>query len=222
MLSTFLIACLLAALTVCIHAAGIALMLRHWTRLGAQPPISLLHYCMDAAGHDLVELILLHLTEISLWALFKQARSACPTPNSAFYFSGVVTTDRLRRSLVLAQAMATPRTARGPRRRPHVRLVHGLFLRPRKPHSSTAANESWGRIRHRREIIDRARIVLTGPGAEVQLLSCEAPRCAHDTTVPAPNRICDRIVDRVPGKNYLPELSAKNYLEDDAVPAPGD
>lgn len=102
MLSTFLIACLLAALTVCIHAAGIALMLRHWTRLGAQPPTRFFTIVLMLL-HMIWWLILLHLTEISLWALFYRWRGCLPNAESAFYFSGVTYTTIGYGDLVLAR-----------------------------------------------------------------------------------------------------------------------
>ena len=46
----------------------------------------------------------------------------------------------------------TPRAGRRPRRRPHVQLVHGLFLCRRQPHPSGATAEKSHRFRHRLKI----------------------------------------------------------------------
>ncbi len=102
MLSIFLTSCLLAALTVCIHAAGIAILLRRWIRLGAQPPTSF----WAIARMLLIMiwwLILLHLAEISLWAFFYRWRGCLPNAEAAFYFSGVTYTTIGYGDLVLAK-----------------------------------------------------------------------------------------------------------------------
>ncbi len=91
MLSIFLIACLLVALTVCLHAVGIALLLRSWARRHAQPPTSLFAIVITLL-HIIWWLILLHLAEISLWALFYRWRGCLPSAEAAFYFSGVTYT----------------------------------------------------------------------------------------------------------------------------------
>jgi hypothetical protein len=99
MLSIFLTSCLLAALTVCIHATGIAIMLRHWMR----PPPTALFTITLMLLHIIWWLILLHLTEISLWALFYLWRGCLPNAEAAFYFSGVTYTTVGYGDVVLAK-----------------------------------------------------------------------------------------------------------------------
>jgi hypothetical protein len=102
MLSIFLIACLLAALTVFLHAGGIALLLRSWLRRRAQPPSS--RFAIVKTLLRMVWwLILLHLAEITIWALFYQWRRCLPNLEAAFYFSGVTYTTIGYGDLVLAK-----------------------------------------------------------------------------------------------------------------------
>lgn len=102
MLSIVLTSCLLAALTVCIHAAGLAVLLRRWTRLSAHPPTSFFTITLMLL-HTIWWLILLHLTEISVWALFYWWRGCMPNAEAAFYFSGVTYTTIGYGDLVLAK-----------------------------------------------------------------------------------------------------------------------
>jgi hypothetical protein len=99
MLSILFTSCLLAALTVCIHAAGISIMLRHWMRL---PPTAFFSITLMLL-HIIWWLILLHLAEISLWALFYLWRGYLPNAEAAFYFSGVTYTTVGYGDLVLAK-----------------------------------------------------------------------------------------------------------------------
>ena len=102
MLSIFLTSCLLAALTVCIHAAGLAVLIRRWTRLSAQPPTRFFTITLMLL-HTIWWLILLHLTEISVWALFYWWRGCMPNAEAAFYFSGATYTTIGYGDLVLAK-----------------------------------------------------------------------------------------------------------------------
>jgi hypothetical protein len=88
MIAQFVIASCLVAITVVIHAAGLALVLSH-----------VLHNRVPAGTHFwpitwlLIRiawwLILIHMIEISVWALFFWWEKCLPDVESAFYFSGV-------------------------------------------------------------------------------------------------------------------------------------
>src|SRR5664279_2797503 len=84
MISIFLSACVLAALTVAVHATGIAVLLRGLLRLHPQPtgvwPVARLLLRM------IWWLVLLHLAEISIWGLFYVWRGCLPNAEAAFYF----------------------------------------------------------------------------------------------------------------------------------------
>jgi hypothetical protein len=102
MLSIFLAAFLLAAITICMHAAGISLLLRYSTRARAHPPTT-----PFAISRTLLRvvwwLLLLHLAEIALWALFYLWRGYLPDAETAFYFSGVTYTTVGYGDIVLAK-----------------------------------------------------------------------------------------------------------------------
>jgi hypothetical protein len=91
MISTLLIAWCLLAVTVTIHAAGMSVLLwrmrspfgRRDTRFG---PVTWL--VIRIAWW----LILMHLVEIGVWALFYWWRKCLPDAESSFYFSGVTYT----------------------------------------------------------------------------------------------------------------------------------
>jgi Ion channel len=101
MLSIFLAAFLLAASTIWMHAAGISLLLRNSMRAGSQPPTSF------AIRKTLLRvvwwLLLLHLAEIALWAVFYLWRGYLPDAEAAFYFSGVTYTTIGYGDIVLAK-----------------------------------------------------------------------------------------------------------------------
>ena len=84
------------------HAAGISLLLRYSTRAGAHPPTT-----PFAISRTLLRvvwwLLLLHLTEITLWALFYLWRGYLPDAEAAFYFSGVTYTTVGYGDIVLAK-----------------------------------------------------------------------------------------------------------------------
>jgi hypothetical protein len=102
MLSIFLSACVLAFLTMAVHATGIAVLLHGWMRLRVLTPkgvwpITRLLLRM------IWWLVLLHLAEISIWGLFYLWRGCLPNAESAFYFSGVTYTTIGYGDLVLAK-----------------------------------------------------------------------------------------------------------------------
>jgi hypothetical protein len=88
MLSIILSAGVLVAVTVAVHAAGLALLLRAFMRSHAAPltqawPITWLLIRVTWL------LLLIHLVEISVWGLFYFWQDCLPDAESAFYFSGV-------------------------------------------------------------------------------------------------------------------------------------
>jgi len=88
MLSPFLIACVLVAITVAVHAIGLAVLLRilrwwHVLTTTGLWPITWLLICLTWY------LILLHVTEISVWGLFYLWWGCLPDAESALYFSSV-------------------------------------------------------------------------------------------------------------------------------------
>ena len=89
MISTLLIAWCLLAVTVAIHASGLAVMLRRGSWRLHNPGLW--------AGTRLLvwvawRLLLLHLAEISVWALFYWWQECLPDAESSLYFSGVTYT----------------------------------------------------------------------------------------------------------------------------------
>jgi hypothetical protein len=91
MLQHLLIAAGLVALTVVVHAAGFGLVLGTVIRRHVVPPSG-----AWAITWLLVRLawllIIIHIVEISLWALFYLWQQCLPDAESAFYFSGVTYT----------------------------------------------------------------------------------------------------------------------------------
>src|SRR4051794_9995665 len=88
MISKLLIASILVAITVAIHAAGISLSLRHTLRFTERLatrfwPITGLLIRIAWL------LILFHLCEIAVWALFFWWQNCLPDAESSLYFSGV-------------------------------------------------------------------------------------------------------------------------------------
>jgi hypothetical protein len=88
MLSKILIACVLVAITVAMHAVGLAVLLKTLRKTHALPPtrfwpITWLLICVAWC------LILIHLVEISVWGMFYLWQDCLPDAESAFYFSGV-------------------------------------------------------------------------------------------------------------------------------------
>jgi hypothetical protein len=100
MFSIFLISFLLAALAIFIHAAGIALLMRAWRN----PKTRISTFAiMRTLLRVIWWLILLHLAEISVWALFYLWRGCLPNAETAFYFSGVTYTTVGYGDVVLAR-----------------------------------------------------------------------------------------------------------------------
>ncbi len=88
MIGNLLIASGLVAMTVIIHAAGLGLLLSHVLRTPEQPdtrfwPVTWLLIRIAWL------LILIHLLEIAIWALFFWWEKCLPDAESSFYFSGV-------------------------------------------------------------------------------------------------------------------------------------
>jgi hypothetical protein len=102
MLPVILSACLLVAFTVAVHAAGLALLLSGAKRRRASAPTRLW-----PITNTLIRLawwlIVMHLAEISVWALFYLWRGCLPDAESAFYFSGVTYTTVGYGEIVLAK-----------------------------------------------------------------------------------------------------------------------
>jgi hypothetical protein len=88
MLLIILIACALVAVTVAVHAGGLAALLRALLRLHAQPPTRFWPTSWLLIRVTWV-LIAIHVTEIAVWALFYLWAGCLPDAESAFYFSGV-------------------------------------------------------------------------------------------------------------------------------------
>jgi hypothetical protein len=95
-------ACLLVALTTAIHAGGIAMLLPRLKKLDALPPTGVLPNVLMLL-RMLWWLILLHLSEISVWAVFYLWRGCMPNAEAAFYFSGPTYTTLGYGELVLAE-----------------------------------------------------------------------------------------------------------------------
>jgi len=101
MISIFLSACVLASLTVSVHATGIAVLLRGVLRSRHQPtgvwPVTRMLLRM------IWWLVLLHLAEIAIWGLFYLWRGCLPNAETAFYFSGATYTTLGYGDVVLAK-----------------------------------------------------------------------------------------------------------------------
>jgi hypothetical protein len=83
-----LIAWVLVVVTVALHAAGLAVLLRSLMRRHAQPPTRFWPVTRLLVGVAWC-LILIHLVEISVWGLFYFWQGCLPDAESAIYFSGV-------------------------------------------------------------------------------------------------------------------------------------
>ena len=102
MLSIFLSACVLVAVTMAVHAAGITVLLRVLIRLHALPPTRVWPM-IRILLHTIWWLILLHLAAISVWGLFYLWQGCLPDAEAAFYFSGGTYTTVGAGDLVLAK-----------------------------------------------------------------------------------------------------------------------
>lgn len=102
MFSIILIACVLVAATVVLHAAGLTVLLRSLGRWNVVPPTRFWPIILLLI---LVTwwLILFHLAEISVWAFFYLGWECLPDVETAFYFSGVTYTTIGYGDLLLAK-----------------------------------------------------------------------------------------------------------------------
>jgi hypothetical protein len=91
MLSQLLFAWCLLAVTVAIHAAGLAFVLRALNRPVAQRDLRfwMVTWLLVRVAWAF---IVLHLAEIAIWALFYWWKKCLPDAESAFYFSGITYT----------------------------------------------------------------------------------------------------------------------------------
>ena len=89
MISTLLIAWCLLALTVTIHAAGLSAML---TSVSSAAPDTRFWAVTWRLVWVAWRLVLLHLAEIVVWALFYWWQNCLPDAEASFYFSGVTYT----------------------------------------------------------------------------------------------------------------------------------
>jgi len=90
-LTIIFIAWVLVALTVAVHAAGLAVLLSGWATWHALPPTRF--WPITALLIRVTWwLILIHLIEISVWGFFYLWKGCLPDAESAFYFSGVTYT----------------------------------------------------------------------------------------------------------------------------------
>ena len=102
MLWEILIACVLVAVTVLVHAAGFSLLLRSLMKSRAAPPTQTWPIVWRLIRVTWL-LILVHVAEITVWALFYLWGGCLPDAESAFYFSGVSYTTVGYGDLVLAK-----------------------------------------------------------------------------------------------------------------------
>ena len=91
MLAVILAAAVLVAITVAIHAAGMGLVLSHLMKSQAMPPARPWPITRLLIRLTWL-LILIHVAEIAVWALFYLWKGCLPDVESAFYFSGVTYT----------------------------------------------------------------------------------------------------------------------------------
>ena len=102
MVSIVLAALVFAASTIRMHAAGLSWLLRYSTRAGAKAPTTPLA-TRRTLRRVVWWLLLLHVAEIALWALFYLWRGYFPDAEAAFYFSGTTYTTVGYGDLVLAK-----------------------------------------------------------------------------------------------------------------------
>ena len=102
MLPVILSACLLVAVTVAVHAAGLAMLLSGAKKRRAPAPTHLWPITKTLIRLA-IWLIVMHGVEISVWALFYLWRGCLPDAEAAFYFSGATYTTVGYGDLVLAK-----------------------------------------------------------------------------------------------------------------------
>jgi hypothetical protein len=91
MLQHLLIAAALVAITVAVHAAGFGLVLATLVKRHVAPPATAWQITWLLVRLAWL-LILIHVVEISVWALFYRWQNCLGDAESAFYFSGVTYT----------------------------------------------------------------------------------------------------------------------------------
>ena len=91
MLQHLLIAAALVAVTVAVHAAGFGVVLGALVKRHVAPPATFWPITWLLVRLAWV-LILIHVAEISVWALFYRWQGCLSDAESAFYFSGVTYT----------------------------------------------------------------------------------------------------------------------------------
>jgi hypothetical protein len=91
MLRHLLIAAALVAITVAVHAAGFGLVLGTVIKRHVAPPTTFWPITWLLVRLAWL-LMLIHVVEISVWALFFRWQQCLPDAESAFYFSGVTYT----------------------------------------------------------------------------------------------------------------------------------
>jgi Ion channel len=102
MLSIVFSALIIGAFTIWLHAAGIAALMRHWVIRPTLQPTAVFAIIRRLL-HVILWLFLLHLAEITLWALFYRWHGLLPDTETAFYFSGVTYTTVGYGDIVLAR-----------------------------------------------------------------------------------------------------------------------
>ena len=88
MFSALLIAAVLVAITVLVHAAGFTVVLRYLMKSRAAPPTQIWPIAWLLIRVTWC-LLLIHAIEITVWASFYLWWKCLPDAESAFYFSGV-------------------------------------------------------------------------------------------------------------------------------------
>lgn len=90
------------AATMAVHASGISVLMRGLRKLEALPAARVWPVARTLL-RMIWWLILLHMSEITVWALFYLWRGCIPNAEAAFYFSGVTYTTIGYGDLVLAK-----------------------------------------------------------------------------------------------------------------------
>ena len=101
MTSILLSACVLSFLTVAVHATGIAVLIRGLIK--HHPATTSSWLVIRMLLRMIWWLVLLHVVEISIWALFYLWRGCLPSAEAAFYFSGSTYTTLGYGDVVLAK-----------------------------------------------------------------------------------------------------------------------
>lgn len=102
MLPIILSACVLAVVTMWMHAAGIAVLLRGMMRSHALAPTGVWPI-LRTLLRMIWWLLLIHLAEISVWGAFYLWRGCLPDAEASFYFSGATYTTVGYGDVVLAK-----------------------------------------------------------------------------------------------------------------------